>query len=77
MGTGQAIPNCSKLSIEEFNQSADTLPALIDTPTVAALAGVSERHIQRLANAGKLPCVRIGKRFRFNTAEILALFGLR
>lgn len=77
MGTGQAIPNCSKLSIEDLRNNIDTLPALIDTPTVAALGGISERKVQRMAKAGKLPCVRIGRHFRFNTAEVLARFGLR
>lgn len=69
--------NCSRVSIGEFRGMVDSLPALVDTSTVAALGGVSERQIQRMAKAGKIPCVRIGNRFRFNTATILELFGLK
>lgn len=66
----------SKFTIGQVREGADGLPALIDAATVAALAGVTVRHIQRMASTGKLPCVRVGNRYRFNTATILETLGL-
>lgn len=66
----------SKFTIGQVREGADGLPALIDAATVAALAGVTTRHIQRMASTGKLPCVRVGNRYRFNTAVILEMLGL-
>lgn len=66
----------SQFTIEQVKDGAGGLPALIDANTVAALAGVTVRHVQRMASTGKLPCVRVGNRYRFNTAAILELFGL-
>ena len=66
----------SQFTIEQVKDGGGGLPALIDANTVAALAGVTVRHVQRVANTGKLPCVRVGKCYRFNTATILELFGL-
>ena len=68
--------NNSRFTVEQVKVGASGLPALIDAPTVAALAGVTTRHIQRMASAGKLPCVRVGNRYRFNTAVILEVLGL-
>jgi excisionase family DNA binding protein len=66
----------SRFTVEQLKAGAGGLPALIDTATVAALAGVTVRHIQRMASTGKLPCVRVGNRYRFNTAVILEMLGL-
>ena len=66
----------SRFPVEQVKVGASGLPALIDAATVAALAGVTVRHIQRMASTGKLPCVRVGNRYRFNTAVILEMLGL-
>jgi excisionase family DNA binding protein len=66
----------SRFTVEQVKVGASGLPALIDAATVAALAGVTVRHIQRMASTGKLPCVRVGNRYRFNTAVILEMLGL-
>jgi excisionase family DNA binding protein len=62
----------SRFTVEQVKAGASGLPALIDAATVAAPAGVTVRHIQRMASTGKLPCVRVGNRYRFNTAVIHA-----
>lgn len=66
----------SKFTVGQIREEADGLPALIDARTLAGLAGVTERHVQRMASAGKLPCVRVGNRYRFNTVTILKTLGL-
>jgi excisionase family DNA binding protein len=66
----------SRFTIGQVTNGMGGLPALIDAATVAALAGVTTRHIQRMASTGKLPCVRVGNRYRFNTAVILEMLGL-
>ena len=66
----------SRFTLNQVRDEAGELPALIDAATVAALAGVTVRHIQRMASTGKLPCVRVGNRYRFNTATILETLGL-
>lgn len=66
----------SRFTVEQVKVGASGLPGLIDADTVAALAGVTVRHIQRMASTGKLPCVRVGNRYRFNTAVILEMLGL-
>ena len=57
--------------------SADTrtrLPALLDAREVAALLGVSERTVRRLAQDGVLARVRIGHRTsRYTRRSVLAL----
>lgn len=57
--------------------SADTrtgLPALLDVREVAALLGVSERTVRRLAQDGVLARVRIGHRTsRYTRRSVLAL----
>jgi excisionase family DNA binding protein len=73
---GLRTPHNSRFTIEQVRDGAGSLPALIDAATVAALAGVSVRHIQRMASTGKLPCVRVGNRYRFNTVDVLERLGL-
>lgn len=75
--TVERMEGCnSKFTIGQVREGTDGLPALIDAATVAALAGVTVRHIQRMASTSKLPCVRVGNRYRFNTAVILEMLGL-
>lgn len=66
----------SRFTIGQVREKADSLPALIDANTVANLAGVTVRQIQRMGSEGKLPCVRVGNRYRFNTVEVLERLGL-
>lgn len=47
-------------------------PALLDKRAVAALLDCSPRHVDRLADAGRMPApVRIGALVRWRHAEIL------
>lgn len=57
-------------------QELDALPVLITSRDVIKLTGMTDRAIQGLARAGKLPCKKMGNRYLFNTAAILELCGL-
>lgn len=50
----------------------DDLPALLDAKEVASILGVCPRNVQRMAKAGTIPSVRVGKYWRFPTAKVLA-----
>jgi len=43
---------------------------LLDAFQVAELLAVSPKHIYRLAREGLLPCVRVGRRIRFDKEQI-------
>ena len=43
---------------------------LLDASQVAELFSVSPKHIYRLAREGLLPCVRVGRRIRFDKEKI-------
>lgn len=46
---------------------------LWDTTEAAQFLGVSVKQVQRLAAAGKVPAVRLGKLWRFSPAVLAAL----
>lgn len=49
-----------------------TAPALLDVAAVARLLGCSERHVYRLADAGRIPApVRLGALVRWRRQAIL------
>lgn len=49
-----------------------------DIKTVAAVLGVSERHVGRLANEGRINgAFRVGRCWRFNSTAIKELAGIR
>ncbi|WP_336857196.1 helix-turn-helix domain-containing protein [Sinomonas albida] len=47
-----------------------TLPRLLTRAELAKRTGVSERTVDRLRLAGKLPCVRVGRAVRFDPVEV-------
>lgn len=50
----------------------DTVPELIDTKAVAAMLTVSVRHVERLAEAGRMPAgLKIGRLRRWRRRVIL------
>jgi len=55
------------------SQSADRLaglPLLIPVPKAAQLLGISRAAAYRYANAGELPCKRLGRRLYVITARL-------
>ncbi|NOY42980.1 MAG: helix-turn-helix domain-containing protein [Planctomycetes bacterium] len=51
--------------------SADAPPALLDVRAVAAMLGCSQRHVYRLADAGRLPVpVKLGALIRWRRDEL-------
>jgi len=46
------------------------LPLLIPVPTAAQLLGISRAAAYRHANAGELPCKRLGRRLYVITARL-------
>jgi hypothetical protein len=50
----------------------DTLPAMLDVPAAAALAGVTERTMRDLIYLRRFETVRIGRMVRVPTVNLLA-----
>lgn len=47
-------------------------PAVYSAEEVAMVLGVSQATVYAMANGGKLPCKRVGRRFIFSRAAIHA-----
>jgi excisionase family DNA binding protein len=54
-----------------------TLEPLLTLGEVAALLRVSGKTVQRLVAARRLPCVRIGRRVRFTSADVFRFVAAR
>ncbi len=62
------------------SQSADSLaglPLLIPVPKAAQLLGISRAAAYRHANAGDLPCKRLGRRLYVITARLREFIDTR
>ena len=57
-------------------EQAKAMPAIIYADDVSQLTGLNLRTVQAMAKAGRLPAVRLGNRWAFNTAKVLALLGI-
>jgi len=44
---------------------------LLDEPAMAALLGVSQQTLERSRKAGKVPCVRLGRRVLYRQPAVL------
>jgi excisionase family DNA binding protein len=49
-----------------------TFKSLLDSEDAAKLLGVHAATVQRMARAGKIPCVRVGKLWRFSVSQLNA-----
>jgi len=56
---------------------ANTTGRLVGPEAVADYLNVSRNTVLNWARAGKIPCLRIEKIYRFNRAEILNFFATR
>jgi excisionase family DNA binding protein len=57
--------------------SEEQLQPLLTLDEVAGLLRVSEKTIQRLVAARRMPCVRIGRRLRFVPADVFRFVAAR
>jgi excisionase family DNA binding protein len=56
-------------------RNLDALPLLLAVPDAAKLLGISRSAAYRLANAGELPCCRLGGRIYVITAQLFEMVG--
>lgn len=54
----------------------EALPELTDSRQAAGLLGISWRQVQRMAKAGTIPAVKVGKLWRFPKGKLLAFAGI-
>jgi excisionase family DNA binding protein len=55
----------------------NTLPQLLSLPALAQALGLPEDWLKAEADAGRLPHLRIGKRYRFNREAVLRTLAER
>jgi len=48
------------------------LPRLLRAKEAAELLAISERKLWELTNAGRVPCLRIGRAVRYDCQDLLA-----
>lgn len=57
-------------------EEVKALPESLTTEQLAAWLGTSARQITRMASQGRMPCVRIGRVYRFSKSYFMRLAGL-
>lgn len=79
MGQKGANMHKSEVAIlERFRAGEyDTLPLLITPTTAEAAIGISSKHLLRMADRGEIRAVQIGRRWKLNRDDLLAVCGLR
>lgn len=64
--------------LQRFRLGAyDTLPLLITPTTAEAAIGISAKHQLRMVDRGEIRGVQIGRRWKLNRDDLLAVCGLR
>ncbi len=43
---------------------------------VGQMLGITQQHVRALAKAGEIPCIRVGKAYRFDLAEVVDAYGI-
>ena len=58
-------------------KQTEQAPEFVAAPAIARRLSVTGRYILQLADAGKIPCVRLGKKcVRFSPPAVAAALGL-
>ncbi|WP_166819884.1 helix-turn-helix domain-containing protein [Thalassoroseus pseudoceratinae] len=57
--------------MSERNENA-TMPLLVDEPTAAEMLSISPRKLWGLADAGEIPCLKVGRLKRYAVRDLLA-----
>lgn len=52
-----------------------TTPGTFSVPEASALLGISERHGYEMARTGRIPTIRLGKRYVIPRRALLAMLG--
>jgi excisionase family DNA binding protein len=68
---GEAMPEEEKNQAPEMGEAPAGEDAILDTAGAAALLGVAESTVRQLANAGRLPGVKLGPHWRFSRHALL------
>ena len=50
--------------------SAETVPQLLDSVSLAARLGITERHVRRLVGERRIPYVKVGRFVRFDPVAV-------
>lgn len=72
-----ALETLVRRIIREELASAGHGDALVGVPQAAKLLGMTPAAVAKAVERGTLPCVRIGRRVRFQRKELLAQVGTR
>lgn len=51
------------------------LPVVLKTEDVAIIFGITEVNIRAMARAGKIPCFKVGKNWRFEKTALMKFCG--
>lgn len=54
----------------------EAAPAVLTPKQVGDLLGICPRTVQKMAQRGELPGVKVGNKWRFSRAKIVALVGI-
>ena len=57
-------------TVPDTNRRSETMPALLTTKAVQQLLNVDRSTIYRMAEAGRLPAIKVGRQWRFHTEAI-------
>jgi excisionase family DNA binding protein len=72
-----ALEELLRRVVREELASAGLGDALLAVPQAADLLGMTPAAVNKAAQRGTLPCVRIGRRVRFRRNELLTRLGSR
>ena len=60
-----------------LNAQIESTPDFVQAPSIARRLSVTPRYILQLAEQGRIPCVRLGKKcVRFNPAAVATALGI-
>lgn len=49
---------------------------LATSKQVGQMLGITQQHVRTLAKRGEIPCVRIGRAYRFDLAQVVDVYGI-
>jgi excisionase family DNA binding protein len=62
---------------KQIVEQAERMPEFVAAPVIARRLSVTGRYILQLAEAGKIPCIRLGRKcVRFSPPAVAAALGI-
>ncbi len=61
--------------MESINKTPETLPPILDSRKAAELLGLHYKTVEKMARAGELPAVQLGKAWRFSRDSLIRFCG--